>query len=218
MAKKKVQSKKATAQQRKKKSAQQQVWRIQNKLETPRLSLEKKRELESKLQAAKRDAGYKGPTKREEERLDKEKRSLSAKRAKLNKKFKNPKTSQKERNKLRKDLMELSKRYNEVNKNLGKKEKKKPKRDKKVKAPSPKVRIFEEPTWVVRPDHIDPTINEGKFKKYDIEGTIIPKSRPDEVYSKWYDLEAKMLVDGSNGIAIITYDYGKKTFSIYAKR
>jgi hypothetical protein len=222
MAKKKQVQKKAAPKAKapavKKKSAQQQIWRIQNKLDKPRLSLQEKRELEKKLQSAKKLAGYKGPTKREETRLDKEKRSLSAKRAKLSKKFKDPKTPKKERNKIRKDLMELSGRYNEVNKKLGKKEKKKLKRETKVKKKGKGIRTYEEPTWVVRPEHIDPTINEKKMKKYIIDGHIISKSRPDEVYSKWYDLELRLLKQGSNGIAVITYDYNAKTFSVEEKR
>ena len=60
----------------KNKSVQQQMWRLQNKLDTPRMPLEDKRAIEAKLQEAKKSIKYDGPTSREEERYKKEKRNL----------------------------------------------------------------------------------------------------------------------------------------------
>jgi hypothetical protein len=197
-----------------KKSAAQQVWRVQNKLDQKRLDPGKKKELEKSLQEAKKRAGYAGPTKREEKRLSKEKNVISVTRAKLTKKFKDPKTSIKEKNRLRKQIMALSGREREVKGYLGKKVKKLPKRVKKP-VQGAGVVVNQEPPWRVKADYIDPAMDGKTINTFVIDGESLSKrKRPDKVYDAWQDLEATMLVDGSDAIALIVTDYNKKTMSI----
>jgi hypothetical protein len=196
-----------------KKSAAQQVWRVQNKLDQKRLDLSQKRDLEKKLQEAKKKAGYSGPTKREEKRLSKERKSISTIRGKLNKQFKSSSTSDKDKNKIRKKIMELSKREREVKYSLGQKIKKLPKRIKKPMEGGGVI-VNQEPPWRVKADYLDPALKGKTIKIFVIDGVSFNRKRPDHIYDAWQDLEALALVDGSNAIIMIVTDYNKKTMSI----
>jgi hypothetical protein len=214
MAKKKKISKKQQEALRVKKSAQQQVWRIQNKLDEPRISLDRKQDLESKLKEAKKRAGYSEPTKREIDRYSKEKRSISTKRSRLNKEFKNPKTTNKRRNEIRKELMKANKRKNEIEENLGKKKpsKKKVKTGEKIDIETGEA-TYIVPTWKVKPDYIDPALEEKIIKKFIIDGVKISSKKGDQVIESWYLYESTILNDTNTRIRI-TVSPSEKTMTI----
>ncbi len=195
-----------------KKSAQQQVWRVQNKLDQKRLDVDQKRSLEKSLQAAKKKAGYTGPTKREEKRLSKEKRSISGKRSKLNKEFKDPETTKKKRNELRKELMVISSRSREIKSYLGEKVKKLPKKAKPAQGGG--VVVNQEPPWRVKPDHIDPALDAKIIKLFVIDGKKFKRTNEPLIYDAWFDLESQILFDGSMAIVMVVTDYNTKTMSI----
>lgn len=198
----------------KRKSAQQQLWRLQKKIEQPRIPLERKRELESKIEDVKNFLGYEGLTKREETRYKKEKRSLSVKRSKLKKQFLSKDISSKERNALRRELFEVSNRFNEINKKIGTFEQPE-KVEKGVSIDEKAVTTYTVPVWEVKPNHLDPALSTDEIKAVYIEGEKFKRpQQDDEIYDAWFSLEASLLALGSFAMVQIVKDLQSAELSI----